>query len=62
MFGISIWCDKNNEPDSIGVRCKIFRKVIGYQLENKPLNKVITRFVANIVFQYDGLSWIIESK
>ena len=51
MFGISIWYDKNNEPYSIGIICKIFYKVIGYQLGKKPLNKFITCFVKKFYFR-----------
>ena len=36
--------------------------VSGYESEEQTLNKVITVFVTNVVFQSVGLSWIIGSK
>ena len=60
MFGIRIWYDKNHETDEIGIKCKNCKKFIGYEIQNKPFNKVITLFVVKIVSQNIGHAWIVD--
>ena len=43
-------------PDYLGIKCIKFNKVVGCELEYKPLNEVITDFVTNVVFQHISLS------
>ena len=37
-------------------------KTISCLLDNQPIEKFITAFVTNMVFQHAGLSWIIQSN
>ena len=58
MFDVIIWYNKKNQSGSIGIGCKNCRNVIGYTIQNKPLNKFITPFVINILFRNVDLAWI----
>ena len=48
MFGIIIWYDKDDESDTIGIKCKKINKVIGDDIQNKPFKKVISTFFVDL--------------
>ena len=43
MFDISIWHNKNKQPDDFGTKYKKFKKEIGYTIQDNL--KIITPFV-----------------
>ena len=61
IFAISIWYNKNNQPYAIGVKCKNFKKVIGYNIQNKPFNKFITHFLLAFCFSILGLHGLLST-
>ena len=60
MFVIRVWYNQKNQPDAIGIKCKNRKKQIVYNIQNKPLNKGITYFVVDVVFQHDEIARIVE--
>ena len=53
--------DNKYVPESVGIICINCGKFIGCLLDNKNIEKSITSFVTNMVFQNIGLFWIIHS-
>ena len=59
MYSITISYKKNNQPDSIGIKCQNYKKEIGHTIQKKLFRKFITPFFVNIVFQHVGIACIV---
>ena len=64
MFKISIiyddTIDDEDVPEAVGIMCIDCGKSIGCSLDNQTMEKFITPFVPNMLFQNLGLSWFIK--
>ena len=64
MFKIVIWYDETisieDVPEAVGIMCIDCGKSIGCSLDNQTMEKFITPFVPNMLFQNLGLSWFIK--
>ena len=64
MFKIRIWYDDiighKYIPEAVGIMCINCVKSIGCYLDKQTIEKLITPFVTNMVFQNLGLSLIIQ--
>ena len=64
LFNIKTWYGSNtvrkNVPDDMGIECIKCDKVVGYTLDNQPIEDLNTVFVKNVVFGNVGISWIIK--
>ena len=54
--------DKEDVPEAVGILCINRRKYIGCSLDNQKIEKFITPFVTNMVFQHIGLFWSFKSN